>query len=74
MYDFPVETVLKVITNIKIVSLKDQILILLQLRDGDISRLTSLHPSLHLQSLLMHMKTFYSKVESFTKMEINLVG
>jgi len=38
MYNFPVETVLEVITNMKIVSLKDQILILLQLGDGDISR------------------------------------
>jgi len=37
MYNFPVETVLEVITNIKIVSFKDQILILLQLGDGDIS-------------------------------------
>jgi len=42
-------------------SLKDQILLLLQLGDGDISRLTALHPSSHLQSLLMHMETFIQK-------------
>jgi len=55
------------ITNIKIVSLKDQILLLLQLGDGDISRLTTLYPSSHIQSLLTHMQTFYLEVESFTK-------
>jgi len=53
--------------NIKIVSLKDQILILLQLGDGDISRLTSLHLSSHLQSLLTLVQIFYSEVKSFTK-------
>jgi len=42
-------------------------LLLLQLGDEDISRLTSLHPSLHLRSLLMHVQTFYPEVESFTK-------
>jgi len=51
----------------KIVSLQDQILLLLQLGDGDISRLTSSHLSLHLQTLLMHVQTFYPEVESFTK-------
>jgi len=60
--------------NIKIVSLKDQILLQLQLGDGNISRLTSPHPSSHLQYLLTHVQTFYLEVESFTKMEINLVG
>jgi len=54
----------KIITSIKIVSLQDQIFLLLQLGDRDISRLTS---SLHLQSLLMHTQTFYLEVESFTK-------
>jgi len=63
MYTFSFE----VITNIKIVSLKDQILHLIQLEDGDISRLTSLYPSSHLQSLLMRMQIFYPEVESFTK-------
>jgi len=53
--------------NMKIVSLQDQILLLLQLGDGDISRLTSSYPSLHLQSLLMHVQTFYPEVEIFTK-------
>jgi len=53
--------------NIKIISLKDQILLLLQLGDRDISRLTSLHPSLHLRSLLTHEQTFYPEVESFSK-------
>jgi len=49
------------------VSLKDQILLLLQLGDEDISRLMSSHLSSHLYSLLMHMQTFYPEVESFTK-------
>jgi len=62
-----------IIMSIKIVSLQDQILLLLQLKDRDISRLTS-HPSSHLQSLLMYMQTFYLEVESFVKMEINLLG
>ena len=53
--------------SIKIISLKDLILLLLQLEDGDISRLMSSHPSLHLQSLLMHVQTFYLEVKSFTK-------
>jgi len=53
--------------SIKIVSLQDHILLLLQIGDGDISRLTSSHPSLHLQSLLMHIQTFYPEVKSFTK-------
>jgi len=53
--------------NIKIVSLKDQILLQLQLGDRDISRLTASHLSSHLQSLLMHLQTFYLEVESFTK-------
>jgi len=57
----------EVITSIKIVSLQDQILLLLQLRDGDISRLTSSHPSSHLQFLLTHVPTFYLEVKSFTK-------
>jgi len=60
--------------NIKIVSLGDQILFLLQLGDGDISRLTSSQLSSHLRSLLTHAQTFYPEVVSFTKMEINLVG
>jgi len=59
--------------DIKIVSLKDQILFLLQLGDGDISRLTSSHLSSHLQSLLTHVQIFYPEFKSFTKMEINLV-
>jgi len=53
--------------SIKIVSLQDQILLLLQLGDGDISRLTSSHPSSQLQSLLMHVQTFYLEVESLQK-------
>jgi len=53
--------------GIKIVSLQEQILLLLQLGDGDISRLTSSHLNSHLQSLLMHVQTFYLEVESFTK-------
>jgi len=53
--------------SIKIVSLQDQILLLLQLGDGDISRLTSSHPSSYLHSLLMHVQTFYPEVEHFTK-------
>jgi len=53
--------------NIKIVSLQDQILLLLQLGDRDFSKLTSSHPSLHFQSLFMHVQTFYPEVESFTK-------
>jgi len=57
----------KVITNMKIIGLKDQILLLLQIGDGDISRLTSSHLSLDFRSLLMHVKTFYLEVESFTK-------
>jgi len=57
----------EVIMNIKIIGLKDQILLSLQLKDGDISRLTSSHPSLHLRFLLMHMQTFYPEVASFTK-------
>ena len=57
----------KVITSIKIVSQQDQILLLLQLEDGDISRLISSHPSLHPQSLLTHMQTFHLEVENFTK-------
>jgi len=65
---------LRVITNIKIIGLENQILFLLQLGDGDISRLTSLQLSLHLKSPLMHAQIFYLEVESFTKMEINLVG
>jgi len=60
--------------SIKIVSLQDQILLQLQLGDGDISRLTSSHPSSHLQSLLTHVQTLYPEVESFTKMVVNLVG
>jgi len=47
--------------------LKDQILLLLQLGDGDISRLTSSHPSMRIRSLLTHVHTFYPEVESFTK-------
>ena len=74
MYAFLVEVSFEVITNIKIVSPKDQILLLLELGDGEISRLTSSYPSSHLQSLLTHVQTFYLEVESFTKMEINLVG
>jgi len=58
---------LEVITNIKIVSLKDQILLQLQLWDEDISRLTSFYPSSHLQSLLTHVQTFNPEVESFIK-------
>jgi len=57
----------EIIMNIMIVSLKDQILLLLQLGDGDISRLTYLHPSSHLQSLLTHLQTFYPEVERFAK-------
>jgi len=53
--------------NIKIVSLKDQILFLLKLANRNISRLTSLHPA-HACAI------FYPEVMSFTKMEINLVG
>jgi len=53
--------------SINIVSLQDQILLLLQLGDRDILRLTSSHLSSHLQSLLMYMQTFYPEVESFTK-------
>jgi len=53
--------------SIKIVSPQDQILLLLQVVDGDISILTSSHPSSHLQSLLTHMQIFYLEVESFTK-------
>jgi len=59
----------EVITSIKIVSLQDQILLLLQLGDRYISRLTFSYPSSHLQSLLMHVQTFYPEVESFTKNE-----
>ena len=75
MYMFSVENAFEVVKRIKIVSLQDQILRLLQLGDGNISRLTSSQPSLHLQSLLMHVQTFYLEVKSFTlqKMEINLV-
>jgi len=43
---------------------EDQILILLQLGDGDISYL---HMSSHLRSLLTHLQTFYMEVENFTK-------
>jgi len=66
---------IEIITNIKIVSLQDQILLLLQLGDRDISRLPSSHQSSHLQSLLTPdaRANFYLEVESFTKMEINLV-
>jgi len=53
--------------NIKIIGLKDQILFQFQLRDGDISRLTSSCPSLHLRYLLTHVQTFYPEVRSFTK-------
>jgi len=49
-----------------IVDLKDQILILLQLGNGDISYL---HMSLHLRSLLTHLQTFYKEVKNFTKNE-----
>jgi len=55
------------ITNIKIIGLKDLILLLFHLRDGDISRWTSSHPSSHLRSLLTYMQTFYLLVKSFTK-------
>jgi len=74
MYTFLVESVLQGYHEYKVVSLQDQILLLLQLGYGDISRLTSSHLSSHLQSLLTHVQTFYPEVESFTKMEINLVG
>jgi len=57
---------LQVITNIKIIGLKDQIL-LLQVGDRDISRLTSLHPSSHLRSPLMHMQNFLSESQEFYK-------
>jgi len=50
--------------NIKIIDLKDQILLL---GDRDISRLTSSHLSSHIRSLLMHVQTFYPEVKSFTK-------
>jgi len=53
--------------NIKIISLKDQILLLLQLGDEDISRLASSHLSSHFRSLIMYVQNFYPKVESFTK-------
>jgi len=56
-----------VITNIKIIGLKDQILLLLQLGDGDISRLRSSPPNLHLRSPLTHVQNFYPEVESFIK-------
>jgi len=46
--------------NIKIVSLKDQILLLLKLANGDILRLTSSHPT-HARAI------FYTEVTSFTK-------
>jgi len=55
--------------NIKIVSLTDQILLLLQLGDGDISRLTSSHPF----ALLTHVN-FLSGSRVLQKMEVNLVG
>jgi len=55
---------LRFIANIKIIGLKDQILILLQLGDGDISYS---HTSSHLRSLLMHLQTFYTEVKNFTK-------
>jgi len=63
MYMFFAESVLQgiargmfeVIMDIKIIGLKDQILLLLQLGDGDISRLTFSHPSPNLRSLLMHV-------------------
>jgi len=58
----------------KIVSLQDQILLLLYLGNEEVSRLTSSHLSSHLQSLLTDMQTFYLELKSFKKMEINLVG
>jgi len=57
----------EVITNIKIIGLIDQILLLLQLGDKDISRLTSSHLSSHLRSLLTQHANFYPEVKSFTK-------
>jgi len=63
---FSVESVLRGYHKYKD-SLQDQILLLLQLGDGDISRFTSSHPSSQLQSLLIHVQTFYPEVKSFTK-------
>jgi len=60
--------------NIKIVSLKDRILLLLKLVNKDISRLTSSHPNSHLQSLLTHVQFFIQKSRVLQKMETNLVG
>jgi len=66
MHTFSVESVLHGfelrITNIKITDLKDKILLLLQLGDRDISRLASLHSSLHLMSPLAHAKIFIRKL------------
>jgi len=62
-----VHILVQVITNIKIVIPKDQILLLLQLGYGDISRLTASHLNSLLQSLLTHVHTFYPEVKRFTK-------
>jgi len=51
--------------SIKMFGLKDLVNFLLQ----ETERLSSC-----LRSLLTHMQNFYLEVESFTKMEVNLVG
>jgi len=58
-----IENFLRGYHKYKIIDLRDQILLLLQLENNDISRLTSSHPSSH----LTYVQTFNLKVESFTK-------
>ena len=71
---FSVESVLWGYHECKDNWLEGSIFVSASARDGGISRLTSLHMSLHLRSLLTHLQTFYPEVKSFTKVEINLVG
>jgi len=59
---------LQVITNIKIIDLKDQILLLLHLGDGNISRLTPSHLNSHLRSPLTDVQNFYIEVEFYKKL------
>jgi len=60
----------KVITNIKIIGLKDLVNFASASGDGNISRLTSSD----LRSLFTYMQTFYPEVARvLQKMEINLV-